>query len=198
MSGCTPLLKSLAPTCLAFKKAGGVKKDVYVGSIHDIDTTSLDVVTGEIDSLVLLTGKKLHKFSGYKFRNTSSASLQVSDNGPRLRAQTVSLRLFHTTQDELSAINELLDATEMFVIIQTNAGKFSMYGWNPAAPETSNGLDVTQAESSNGVKMEDDTSMGVTISGVEQTLPYYLLIGADAAATITALDGMSSTAAVSA
>jgi hypothetical protein len=192
MSNCNLLLKSLNPSCLSFKKAGGLKKEVYVGFIQDIASTTLNPTTGEIATLTLKGAAKIHKFTGMKFRNTAGASLQVSENGPRLRNHTVTMQLFHTTQNERNVMDSLLDASEAFVVVPLQSGKVKIYGYNPTAE--SHGLEVTQAEESDGTKLEDSTSMTLTFAGAETALPFYLQIGQDYPATIAALDALASAA----
>jgi len=171
MATCTTRLTSgLDPSCEALDKIGGVNKTVYFGNLDDLTFTTN--AAGYINSVTLSTSPAgyLWKFIGKTMKNNSTAELQVGENTNTWK-QAAILKLYYYFPDERAAIEALVTADDLVAFIQTESGLFEVYGWTK-------GIRAESATGANGILIQDDTSMTITISGEEVALPKVLQVGA--------------------
>lgn len=164
------LLGNLEANCDAVKRMGGVKSTIYATRLANIDGVTVDATTQNLTAVTLKAGAKFLRLEGRKFRNTAGTELAVSDNGPRLRNQSASLRLFMKTQLQRNIADALLDQEDMVLFVPTNGGQIKVYGYS-LPPNESSGLAVTAGSESDGTAIADDTSLLITFSGAEYNLP---------------------------
>lgn len=188
MANCEIFLNNIDASCNALNKMGGARKKLYYVPTEDIDSVTFDPVDKHITAITLKADKKLYYIEGKKFRNNSTYELQVNENGPRLILQTVNVRAFYETQLEREAVENVMKLDAVTVILPLNDGTVDMFGYSK--DQDSIGLSVTAGGGGSGTAMGDDTSIGITFSGPEHNLPIQVLIGADFADTIAALDAL--------
>lgn len=164
------LLGNILSDCDAVKRMGGLKSGLYGTRLANIDGITIDATTKNITAITLKAGAKFLKLEGRKFRNTAGTELAVSDNGPRLRNQSLSFRAFIKTQLQRNAADAMLDQEDMVIFAPTNGGQIKVYGYS-LPPNESSGLAVTAGSESDGTAMADDTSLLITFTGAEYNLP---------------------------
>lgn len=171
MATCTTKLTAgLDASCDALDKIGGVDKTLYVGNLDEITFTTNGA--GYIDTVVLETSPSasLYKFTGKTKKNNSTVELVVGENTNTWK-QAVIAKLYYFFPAERAAIDALVNADDLVFFIQTESGLFEVYGW-------SKGVRAEAATGANGILIQDDTSLTVTISGEEKELPKVLQVGA--------------------
>jgi hypothetical protein len=183
------LLGNIDADCDAVKRMGGVKATQYATRLANIDGVTIDPITKNITAITLKAGAKFLRLEGRKFRNTAGTELAVSDNGPRLRNQSVSFRAFVKTAVQRNAVDALLDQEDMVLFSPTNGGKVKVYGYS-LPPNESTGLSVTAGSESDGTAIADDTSLGITFSGSEYNLPPIFEVATGYADSIEYLEGL--------
>jgi len=167
MATCTTKISAgLDPECEALDKIGGNNKTVYFGNLDEMTFTTN--VAGYIDSIVMSTSPVglLYKFVGKTKKNNATSELQVGENTNTWK-QAVLAKLYFYYPAERAAIEALATADDLVAIIQTESGLFEVYGWTK-------GIRAEAATGANGILIQDDTSLLVTISGEEVALPKVL------------------------
>lgn len=171
MATCTTKITAgLDASCEALDKIGGVNKTIYFGNLDEITFTTN--VAGYIDSISLTASPaaSLYKFVGKTKKHDSKNDLQVGANTNTWK-QAVIAKLYYYFPSERAAIDALVKADDLVAFIQTESGLFEVYGWTK-------GVRAEAATGANGILIQDDTSMTVTISGEEPELPKVLQLGA--------------------
>lgn len=191
MATCTTKITAgLDPSCEALDKIGGVNKAMYFGNLDELTFTTN--VAGYIDSVALTASPAafLYKFVGKSKKHNATFELNVGENTNTWK-QTVIAKLYFYFPSERVAIEALTTADDLVAFIQTESGLFEVFGYMK-------GIRVESATGANGIMIQDDTSLTVTISGEEVSLPKVLQLGlalpaADAYLTqnIDALDALT-------
>lgn len=161
--------------CADLKRVGGVNKRVWVFNLDDL-RTGIDVTQSYISTLNLITYATLYKFEGAKYSHSAESKLVRTDAGNVSWEHTVNLKINNTTYQE-DAVLEALAVAEVGVIVQTNNNEFLIYG-------AQNGLTCTEQTDPTGVKLGDDESTTVKLSGSEPTTPKRLIIAAGTSGNI--------------
>jgi len=167
MATCTTKISTgLDASCEALDKIGGVNKTIYFGNLDELTFTTN--VAGYIDSVVLTASPQafLYKFIGKTKKHNSTFELQVGENTNTWK-QAVLAKLYFYFPAERAAIEALTTADDLVAFVQTESGLFEVYGW-------SKGIRAEAATGANGILIQDDTSLLVTISGEEVSLPKVL------------------------
>lgn len=180
-SGCNELI-SLAAACASVKKAGGVCSRVWIGERSDLEAKFRFVLSSGVVSLSTdgtEIEQKLYKFEGLPANNDARYELVPGENR-NLFKHIVSLVLFHSTQEEQKAIEALMSADNLFVIIETEAGKLRVYGidYNPVTESFNSdqrrGLTPASGAQSEGVLVNDRTGATIAMEGTLYQTPFYL------------------------
>jgi len=167
MATCTTKISAgLDPSCEALDKIGGVNKTIYFGNLDDLTFTTN--VAGYIDSVSLTASPSayLYKFIGKTKKNDTKFDLQVGANTNTWK-QSVIAKLYFYFPSERSAIEALTSADDLVAFVQTESGLFEVYGWTK-------GVRASAGTGANGIMIQDDTSMTITIDGEEVELPKVL------------------------
>ena len=171
MATCTTtIISGLDPSCEALDKIGGVDKAIYFGNLDELAfTTDGD---GYIDDVILTSSPQayLYKFVGKTKKHNTTFELQPGENS-NTWLNSVIAKLYFYFPEERSAINALVQADDLVAFVQTESGLFEVYGWKK-------GIRATAASGANGILIQDDTSLTVTIAGEEVDLPKVLKLGA--------------------
>lgn len=155
--------------CTDLKRVGGVNKRIWLFNLDDL-RTGIDVTQSYISTLNLITYATLYKFEGAKYSHSAEAKLVRTDAGNVSWEHTVNLKINNTSYQE-DAVLEALAVAEVGAIVQTNNNEFLIYG-------AGNGLTCMDQTDTTGVKLGDDESTTVKLTGSESTLPKRLIIAA--------------------
>jgi hypothetical protein len=189
MPNCNDLLAGLDPACDALNKAGGVNKRVWVGSKENI-TATVDNA-GYVNSISMKNvgsiPSRLFRFFGKRDKNFATWALTAGENINTFN-HTAVLELFYANPTQLLAIQSLVNADDVVVIMQGNDDKIIVLGLE-------NGLNGSAGEGGTGTLLNDSTSYKVTLSGEQRIMPQYFSINgtvATIAQNIAYLDAISS------
>lgn len=167
------IIDGLDPSCQARKKQGGINKRVWVGNYDDI-TITFDG-DGYIDTIVM-TGSPvptLYKFIGKDFKHNGKLAGKIGENINTIDP-TLDLILYYFTPAERAAIEALYNADKLIVFIQGNGGEakavIEAYG-------IENGLKASALAGGTGTNLNDATSISVSLTGEESTLPKVVKLG---------------------
>jgi hypothetical protein len=197
---CTNTLSAIQASCDALKRQGGIDSRIWLGSIADIASVTLDA-NGQIDTFTLGASKFIYPYQGKKLTNNAQAELTVSENGPSTFTHTVNATLFPVTGAQMKSVeNLLLAGGPMFAIIErkgtgsaSNNG-FEIYGlsWNPfkEAIETEDGLLPSAGTYQTGTALTDSTGTVIALSGVAYNLPKMMFAADDYAAALAAIEAL--------
>lgn len=169
MAQCINLTTGLDPLCTALKKVGGLAKRVWVGQNSQLDSYEINETTLDVQglSLVASPASTLKKFIGRHLKHSANTPVEVGEN-INVFVQNVILVLYYYTSLEIYAIEGLVNAEDLFVIVQNNAGQLEVYGIDTTSEDSDDpigGLNTSAGEGGTGVLMNDSTSYTVTLSG---------------------------------
>jgi hypothetical protein len=184
---CVDLLAGIAASCDALNKVGGVNKRVWIGQLSQITGYSQDA-NGNIETITMDTDASsnpytLKKFTGKKNKNNGTYELTSGDNVNTFNT-SFNLEVFHYTQEDRENLEALINADDVFVVAQTDAGQIEVFGIDE-------GLNASAGTGGTGTNLQDKTSFTLTLSGEQRKLPYLFLNGGTLATSITYLDGIS-------
>lgn len=163
--------------CLAKKRVSGVKK-VWLFNLDLLNSPIDPNGTGYVQGLEFTGYDGLYLFDAGKFSHsaTSTISLQT-DSGAVTFLQSVILRLFIDSPEEVQLISDLTVST-VGAIVLTNNNEFRIYG-------AQNGLTATEGEvSPTGRAQGENTSTSLTLTG-EENLAYRTLLRTDYPTTLS-------------
>lgn len=184
----------LDPSCEALRSPGGIKKEIYIGSISEVQGYTTNATTKDLATLALKAGAKLGKLIGRKFKNSASTGWEPNENVSLFPHSFVFVG-YVKTQLEKEAIEQLSRVEDLFAIVHNNDGTFEAYGLVGDNGALGNGLSMTALEHSTGTVQTDGRPWTLTFSGSEAKLPINVSLGADEIATLTELEAMHTTAA---
>lgn len=185
---CAGLIQGQVADCAALDKVGGVKPRVWVGQLSQLDevTPYTEDGDGYIDAINFASASPaygLHKFVSKKEKHNGNTELVVGENVNTFNQQA-NLVLYHSTPEHREAIEQLINAEDVFVIFQTQAGQLEVYG-------ITQGLNASAGNGGTGVVLNDSTAFSLTLAGEQLGLPKLFLTGGSLAASITYLDSIS-------
>ena len=162
----TSLSTSLSGACAAVKKAGGVNKKIYAGSVKDLQGVTFSA-NGTISALTFATGKQLVSFTGRVAKNTASEPITAEGEGNvNLYAHTVQPVLFHFTQADRVAIEELFALDQVFFILPMRSGQILTYGLSNNANTLQDfGMKLSEGDDAVGIELIDMNAQTATFAG---------------------------------
>tara|TARA_R110000782_G_scaffold169825_1_gene261663 strand:- start:707 stop:1285 length:579 start_codon:yes stop_codon:yes gene_type:complete len=165
MSGCSNTLLVLDPSCEAIKKKGGFDKTFFIGSVADLSSVTISA-TGEVETIAFTATKGFKKITGKRLKHGAGAALAPGEV-VNMRTQSFNSVLYAKSAAERWAVEQLADAVDVFIVAESNAGTFEIFGLaNDLDGKYDNyGLSVTAGEWKSGVLINDDTSVAMTFSG---------------------------------
>lgn len=167
MGACTELLNGANPSCGALKRKGGYDGRVYGFQIADLDAYTYDATTKDIKTLVMVTGKKVYKFIGKRLNNDANIDIQAGENAIEYM-QKVGLRLYAKSSLEHYNIENIIEADDLVMILQSNSACFECFGLDVEAGSVSNpmgGLNFESGTWAGGKVIQDATGYTVLFSG---------------------------------
>jgi hypothetical protein len=190
MANCVQILQGIDPSCDALNKVGGINKRVWVGQLSMLDNPKYtEDADGYIATIEMATissvVQELVTFSGKKFKNSTANEVVVGENVNTINQQ-VTLALYYTTPTEREAIEDLINADDVFVCVEGNYGRIEIYGIDL-------GLNCSAGSGGLGALLNDNTAFIVTLSDEQLTLPkqFRSATNATLADDIAYLDGIS-------
>jgi hypothetical protein len=162
--------------CLSKRRISGVKK-VWLFNVSDLTAAIDPNGDGYVSGLEFNGYDGLYLFDAGKFSHSATSTINVqADSGAVSFLQSVILRLFVDTPEEIVTISDLL-VSEVGAIVLTNNNEFRIYG-------AQNGLSATEGNvSPTGRAQGEDTATTITLTG-EESLPFRLLLRSDFATTL--------------
>jgi len=184
------LTVSFAPACSALKKPGGFQNFGFIGATSDLSGVTYDSGSGAIDAFTFASTKVLTKFTTKEFVVTApSPVVDEGEGNVALITHTVNLPIYWDTQAELDALQTLLDADRLFVILPTINKQLRVYGISSVTwPFQSFGLKVTGGEDSPGQNLNDPARMNLTLTGNMPNIPQ-LFLDTDYDTSLALLEG---------
>ena len=168
--------------CLSKRRISGVKK-VWLFNVDLLNSPIDPNGTGYVTGLEFDGYEGLYLYDAGKFSHSATSTINVStDSGAVTFLQSVILRLFIDSPEELAAIADLTTST-VGAIVLTNNNEFRIYGAN-------NGMAATEGEvSPTGRAQGENTATVITLTG-EETQAYRLLLRTDYATTLAYIQAL--------
>lgn len=198
-SSCANLTTGLDPSCDALKKVGGLTKRIWATQLSVIDSYTVNASTLDIESITLCSASPtntLKKFIGRKLKNNKAHEAEIGENINVINQQ-VNLVLYHNTSLEMKAIEDLMNAEDVVVFAETNAGTIEVYGIDTRGSASSDdpigGLNCSALTGGTGTILNDSTATTVTLSGQHRVIARLFNISTSAtlAQNIAYLDALS-------
>lgn len=187
---CSALTKCIVTS--ACPSNAGVDGVVYIGLTKNIDTntTTFDA-DGSVNTLALVSGTNLKKFSTRRYKNTARHELTKGENGQTFFNHFVELKFNIETQAHIAALEELAKAEDLFVIIKLNSGVFKVFGISSLSPKGF-GLSSSEGGQNEGVNLGDDNMDRLVLSGMLPNKPMLFNPSATLAANTSAIEALVS------
>lgn len=186
--GCATLTLGVQASCAAVKKVGGINKKVRLGLLEDL--ASVTYGTGNIvTAFTFKDGKGLVTYDGRKEKNSSGVELEKGEN-VNLRIQTLNILVYTSTAAEVTTLDELLDAEQLFAVVDPNSGPLEVYGLNKT-DYLGYGLSTTAYTQNSGVVLNDSSAHNVTISGGHTNLALHYNPSVSKTVNNAALDALT-------
>lgn len=173
---CANLTGGLDPSCTALKKLGGVTKRIWATQLSAIDSYTVNATTLDVETVTLCStspATTLKKFIGRKLKNSANVEVQVGENINTIN-QNVVLVLYHETSLEKKRIEDLINAEDVVVFIETNHGQIEVYGLDTRGSQSSSdpigGLTCSAGTGSTGIQLNDSTAFTITLSGPHRVI----------------------------
>jgi len=162
----TSLSIGLAGACASVKKAGGVNKAIYAGSVKDLTSVTF-AEDGTVSALTFATGKQLVKYVGRSAKNTASEPITAEGEGNvNEYVHTVQPVLYHFTQAERDAIEDLFALDQAFFIIPMRSGQILVYGLSKNVSTLQDfGLKLSEGDDAVGIELNDMNAQTCTMAG---------------------------------
>lgn len=160
---CVSLAVSVRPGCAAKKKPGGADKRIFFFLLADVASMTFGTYNS-IETLTFNPGTGLIEYDLKKDKNSATMALEVGENA-NLRNHTVNAVVNWDTEEELAALEDLLDAEGIGAIVEQNGGNLEVYGVNKGANFNNFGLKASALDGSTGVVLNDPTAFNVALSG---------------------------------
>lgn len=198
-NSCQNLTSGIDPSCGALKKQGGLNKRIWLAQLSQLDGYTVNADTLDIESISLCSTSPittLKKFIGRKLKNSKTHEVQVGENINTI-LQSLNLVLYHNTSLENKAIEDLINAEDVFAIVETNAGQIEVYGIDTQGSASSEdpigGLNCSAGTGGTGILLNDSTATTITLSGEHRIIGRVFNIseGATLAQNIAYLDALS-------
>lgn len=169
-------------TCLNKRRVSGVKR-VWLFNIGELASPIDPEGTGYVEGLEFNGYDGLYLFDAGKFSHSATSTISVNtDSGAVSFLQSVILRLFIDSPEEVAVLSDLTTA-EVGAIVLTNNNEFRIYG-------AQNGLAATEGDvSPTGRAQGENTATSVTLTG-EEAVPYRLLKLDDYATTLAYVEAL--------
>lgn len=162
----TSLTTGLSGDCEAVKKAGGVNKSIYAGSVKDITSIAYDS-NGSITGLTFAASKVLVKYTGRMEKNTASEPITAEGEGNvNIYAHTVQPVLYHSSMVDRKSIEDLFSLDQAFFIVPMRSGQIICYGLgNDVNTFADYGLKLSEGDDAVGIQLNDQNAQTATFAG---------------------------------
>jgi len=167
MSCVTSLTTDIAPGCEGLKRPGGVNKKIYAGSVKDISSIGYDETDGHITSIEMKSGKEIIAITGRMRKHSADEVIQAEGEGNVILFQhEVRPVVYHSTQAERNALEELIQLDQSFFLIPTNSKQVLAYGLpKENEPIEEYGLQPSEGSDPLGTELNDQVAQTLTFTG---------------------------------
>ncbi len=162
MAACIANLSSILPDCAALTSVAGVRDFFYI--CRRADFSAAPTVSAGVVTALSITATKLKKVQGRKFQNSGDTELATNATGKTRFKHAYKARIYHRTQADRNAIQQLALAEDLVVISPNNDNQIEIYGLTL-------GLAPTSGKGSTGTKLDDDNTFLFDFSGEEPGVP---------------------------
>lgn len=186
--GCANTLRGSDPTCPALKKKGGFDKRIWVGNVSELDSITYGS-NAEVTAFTFAGGKGFKTYSGQRFKHGAAHTVEVGPNA-NMRIQNFNAVFYARLADERSALEELIDAIDVFIVAEGNHGQLEIYGINKGdnSQFDNYGLGISAVEKNDGILLNDETSAKMTFTGHFDNFNLVYKEGTALATNITTID----------
>lgn len=190
---CTESLSvSIDPTCEGLKKEGGLSPYIYVGAVRDLDSVTYDATDGFVTAIAFATGKQAVKISGKQKKNSYTEPIQDEGEGNvPIFQQNLEVKVYHSTQAERNAIQNLVNNDRLFCIFEGRDGKFMIMGLAKNGQDLDAwGAKVTGGDDPSGINLNDENAQALTFTAEMTHKALIFGEGNDNATNRTALEAL--------
>ena len=172
------------------RKKGGFDKRIWIGSVADLSAVTFGTAQ-EIDALTFTSPKGLKRYFGKRFKHNATGGINAGEVYNE-RVQSFNAVLYAQSAAERLAIEQLIDAEDVFIIAESNAGVLEVFGINKGTNSQFDGygLRVTAADTNYGALLNDDTMITLTFSGSFENWALVFDESATLAANIAVIDAL--------
>lgn len=188
---CSNTLTTLAPSCDALKQKSGFDKRFFIGNIADLTAVTFGT-DQEVTAFSFVAGppaRGFKTFSGKQLKHSANASIEAGENF-NARVQNFVAVLYAKSPAERTAIEQLIDAEDVFIVAEGNNGILEVFGINKGANSQfdNHGMKCTALEKNYGTLLNDDNSFIVTMTAQQmENLPLAYAVANPLATNIAAL-----------
>jgi hypothetical protein len=165
MGLCAELILSTLSTKRC-KVPGGLGTEFYLADLDDIESYTADATSKAIETLVMKTGKSLHKVVGVVNQNTAGTAVTGGENYPDYK-QSFTLKAYYSTQLEKNDLENIVNHESLVVVYPTLAGQWKIAGVTKDSTQLSlsSGLKMETADFPEGLTGQDSTAATIVLSG---------------------------------
>jgi hypothetical protein len=164
-------------TCPDLRKVSGLKKDIWIGYLSDLDTQFSVAQSADLNTIDFGSYGGLYKVEGAKFAHDFSWELAVASGGNKSFNHMVNIKATPGSTTEDTQIQNLLLGDDIFVVVEDLNREFYILGG-------ANGLTGSAGTGGSGGKESGgDTADVITLSGNEPTKPLRFALGGGYQAT---------------
>lgn len=188
MTGCL-ISVSKSKTCDTTKKIGGISGRLWLLNLNAADGTPLAYTeTGKtISAITVPTGEAAYPVQGEKYSHNWTYSV-AKPGINKFYTQALNIRTIIDGDADLQWLDEMLMATNLVAILETNDQQFVVLGQY-------NGLTASESDAyDSGQEAASDQATTGALVGEEVTAPYKYLSTGDYASTLTYIIGLETPA----
>jgi len=183
-------LTSLAASCAAVKKVGGVTERVWIGSkrmflqsaetnpyfVFDDRFTANNVWWLHVEDTTALNGTELSYFEGLRFKNSGSFEVVAGENVNAI-TQNLNMVLFHYSQSQIAKLEQLLLSQDLIAFVLTEANQVKVFGidkYENGSVRTWDGLKTISGTGADIVELQGEVGVQIQLQATLLNMPIIL------------------------
>jgi hypothetical protein len=162
MAECSIIEGLGCPTCEDLDAKAGLSKNLYIGSLSDLDEDNPFTfdIDGRVESINLGYQKYLYKFCAMDRTAGTNQEIITGDNRIKLWQQTITGMFQQQSQAAKNVIDALKKVRDLFVVVETNYSTFEVFF-------ITTGGEITAATKASGLIATDSNLWNLTIAQVD-------------------------------
>jgi len=170
-------------SCADLLKVGGSAPTFWVSYLSELDTAISLAQTADIGTIDFGSYGGFRRFDGNKFSHSFGSELTVAAGGNKSYTHTfVGKVLSDSTTDDVT-LQDLALGNDIFIMAQDNNRNFYILG-------AGNGLSVSANAQNTGQTGDSDTTVTITLTGAEKTLPLRFALAGGYQATLDYIEAL--------